>query len=114
MSVKLSIDGFEKAGRIVKKNDVYTVLDVSKLENLVVSMTVLHPGKETSGHSHKEADEVYFFVEGEGKMKIGNEKIEVGKGDIILIPGGSFHKVFNESGSDMKFLSVFEKYGDRT
>ncbi len=110
---KLSIKDFPKHGKIVKKSDIYTVLDVRELENLVVSMTTLHPGKETSGHSHGEADEVYFFVKGIGVMQKDNEKIAVKKDDIMLIPKGSFHKVFNGTKADLVFLSVFEKYGDR-
>ncbi len=108
-----SIDEFERVGRVVKKTDVYTILDVSLLENLVVSMTILHHGHETSGHSHSEADEVYFFVDGNGRMQLDEEKIDVKAKDIVLIPRGKFHKVFNESKNDLVFVCVFEKYGDR-
>ncbi len=113
MPEKLSLDDFQRIGRVVKQSDVYTVLDVSQLDDLVVSMTTLHPGKETSGHSHGEADEVYFFVSGEGEMQLDKKRFGVKKGDIVLIPKGSFHKVFNGSGSDLVFVCVFEKYGDR-
>jgi mannose-6-phosphate isomerase-like protein (cupin superfamily) len=113
MTGKFSLDEFKSVGKIVKRSDVYTVLDVRQLDNLVVSMTILHPGKETSGHSHGEADEVYLFVRGKGKMQRGEERFAVGPDDIVLIPRGSFHKVFNGSGKDLVFLSVFEKYGER-
>lgn len=114
MITKFSLDEFGKVGKVVKKSDVYTVIDVSKLENLMASITVLHPGKETSGHSHGEAEEVYLFMEGEGVMKVGEERSAVKKGDIVLIPKGSFHKVYNETDSELKFVSVFEKYGERS
>ena len=113
MAGKFSLDEFKHVGKVVRQNDVYTVLDVRELDNLVVSMTILHPGKETSGHSHGEADEVYFFVNGNGTMQRGEDKIAVKKDDIVLIPKGSFHKVFNESKAELVFLSVFEKYGER-
>ena len=113
MAGKFSLDEFKSVGKVVKQSDVYTVLDVRELDNLVVSMTILHPGKETSGHSHGEADEVYLFVNGNGAMQRGEDKIPVKKDDIVLIPKGSFHKVFNESKADLVFLSVFEKYGER-
>ena len=113
MAKKFSLDEFKHVGKVVRQSDVYTVLDVRELDDLVVSMTILHPGKETSGHSHGEADEVYFFVKGDGVMQRGEERIVVKKDDIVLIPKGSFHKVFNEKGADLVFLSVFEKYGER-
>ena len=111
--MKFSVDEFEKAGKILKQNDVYTVIDVSKLDHLNVSLTVLHPGKETSGHSHEGAEEVYNFADGEGKMKLEEKEFPVKKGDIVIIPGGVFHKVFNTGKTDLKFVCVFEKYGGR-
>ena len=113
MAEKFSLDDFKQVGRVAKQSDVYTVLDVSELDNLVVSETTLHPGKETSGHSHGEADEVYFFVEGSGKMQLDKEEFDVKAKDIVLIKRGSFHKVFNRSEKDLVFVCVFEKYGDR-
>ncbi len=111
--MKFSIDDFGKAGKTVKQNDVYTVIDVSKLEHLNVSLTVLHPGKETSGHNHKGAEEVYNFEEGNGKMKLDDDEFSVKAGDIVIIPSGAFHKVFNTGKTDLTFVCVFEKYGKR-
>lgn len=111
--MKFSVDEFEKVGKILKQNDVYTVIDVSKLDRLNVSLTVLRPGKETSGHSHEGAEEVYNFADGEGRMKLGEKEFPVKKGDIVIIPGGVFHKVFNTGKTDLKFVCVFEKYGGR-
>lgn len=113
MAMRFSVDGFKDVGKAVKQSDVYTVLDVSKLQNLIVSKTILHPGKETGGHSHPEAEEVYFFIGGKGEMQLDEERFGVKADDIVLIPKGSFHKVFNRSDKDLSFVCVFEKYGDR-
>ncbi len=110
---KTSLEDFESAARTVKDNDVYKVLDISRLEHLVVSMTVLHPGKKTSGHSHAEADEVYMFSAGAGEMRVDEAKMKVREGDIVLIPRGAFHRVSNTSAAELVFVCVFEKYGDR-
>jgi mannose-1-phosphate guanylyltransferase len=112
--MRFSVEEFGKVGKTVKQSDVYTVIDVSKLKNLVVSLTVLHPGKETGGHSHAGAEEVYNFEEGEGTMKLDDKEFAVKAGDIVLIPDGAFHKVFNTGRSDLKFVCVFEKYGSRS
>ena len=114
MVSKLSISDFERVGKVVKKSDVYTVIDIRELDNLVVSMTTLHPGKETTGHSHGDADEVYIFLKGRGTMQRDKKKMAVKEDDIVLIHRGSFHKVFNGPDTDLVFLSVFEKYGDRS
>ncbi len=104
---------FAKVGTVVKDNETYVVTDVRVLENLVVSLTVLHSGKETSGHAHGDAEEVYNFEEGSGEMQVDEKRFPVKGGSIVTIKKGSFHKVFNTGKSDLKFVCVFEKYGDR-
>ena len=97
------------SGDIVKDNETYTVIDNTSLKNLVVSKTILHPGKQTTGHKHPGQEEVYQFIHGNGKMQVGNNTFTVGPNDVVLIPDGAFHKVFNESTvEDLTFLCVFD------
>lgn len=100
----------EIAGKIIRDTEVYQVEDNNYLEHLVLSKTTLHPDKETKGHSHPGKDEVYFFISGEGEIQINEEKKKVSSGDIVLIPHGAFHKVFNQGNKDLTFICVFEKY----
>ena len=111
--MKTSIADFGRAAKLIRSTDVYNVYDLPYLSRLVVSMTVLHPDKATSGHSHNDAEEVYLFLEGDGEMQLDQEMIPVTKGDIILIRKEQFHKVLNRSSGDLVLLSVFEKYGER-
>ena len=95
--------------KIVKDNKTYTLLDNTKLNNLVVSKTILHPHKNTRGHSHKGQEEIYHFISGEGYMILGDEQINVEAGSIILIPDGIFHQVWNTSSlEDLVFVCVFD------
>lgn len=98
-------------GVTVKKDERYIVRDNRLLKNLVLSSTVLHSGKATSGHSHPGQEEVYFFVSGNGRMIVGKENDEafdVNAGDVILIPDGAFHRVFNNHVEDLIFNCVFD------
>ena len=110
--MKIPIKDFSKKAKLVKSDDRYFVYDL-EMEDLVVSMTILHPKKETRGHSHEDAEEVYFFLEGNGEIQVGEERFKVKKGDLITIPRGNFHKVFNTGNKELIFLSVFEKYEGR-
>jgi mannose-6-phosphate isomerase-like protein (cupin superfamily) len=94
-------------GDIIRCNAVYTVRDNKTLNNLVLSQTVLHVGHETSGHYHEGQEEVYFFMYGVGTMVVGSENFNVCGGDIVLIPDGLFHKVWNTGESDLVFNCVF-------
>ena len=105
MKIKLN----EKDSKILKQNETYTLLDNTTLSNLVVSKTILHPGKNTTGHNHPGQEEVYHFVSGEGYMEVGDETISVSQGSIVLIPDGHFHKVWNTSEiEDLIFICVFD------
>ncbi|MEM0372457.1 MAG: cupin domain-containing protein [archaeon] len=106
---KIKINDFEKRVPVVKSNDVYDIHDL-ELEHLTASVTVLHPGKQTRGHSHENIEEIYFFLKGRGKMLVGEEETSVSEGEMVMIPCGAFHRVINDSGEDMRFLAVFEKY----
>lgn len=95
-------------GEIVKDNEVYLLKDNRELKNLILSQTILHKNQETRGHQHQGQEEVYFFVHGQGKMIVSEEEFDVHSGDIVLIPDGLFHKVFNLGDCDLIFNCVFD------
>ena len=105
--MKLNLDDIN--GTVVKESEVYTVIDNCDLQGLVVSKTILHPGKETSGHAHPGQEEVYHFIHGHGEMQLDDDTFAVRAGDVVLIHDGVFHKVFNDSAvEDLTFLCVFD------
>ncbi|MFO7872206.1 MAG: cupin domain-containing protein [Candidatus Undinarchaeales archaeon] len=107
--MKTNIDTFQEDVECVKSNERYDIHDY-KTDKLIISMTVMKPHQETRGHDHEDVDEVYICTEGEGKMQVGEEELDFKKGDVITIPLGAFHKVFNPSDKELKFLAIFEKY----
>ena len=105
--MRVNIDDI--SGKVVKDNDVYVVIDNTSLNGLVVSKTILHPDKETTGHKHPGQEEVYQFIHGHGRMQIDDNIFSVGPNDVVLIQDGVFHKVFNDSCvEDLIFLCVFD------
>ncbi len=98
-------------GEVVKDNETYLLKDNKTLKNLVLSSTLLYRGQSTRGHRHPGQEEVYFFVQGNGKMIVGDEDSEpfvVVQGDIVLIPDGAFHRVINDGEMNMLFNCVFD------
>tara|TARA_B100000519_G_C14121242_1_gene380607 strand:- start:534 stop:866 length:333 start_codon:yes stop_codon:yes gene_type:complete len=105
MKIKLNVQD----SNVVKQNDTYTVLDNESLGRLVVSKTILHPRKNTTGHNHVGQEEVYHFISGTGYIIVGDEHISINTGDIVLIPDSYYHQVFNTSDiEDLIFVCVFE------
>tara|TARA_Y100000592_G_C5242955_1_gene209188 strand:+ start:18 stop:350 length:333 start_codon:yes stop_codon:yes gene_type:complete len=104
--MKIALD--KSDSNILKKNETYTLIDNTTLNDLVISKTILHTEKSTNGHTHKGQEEVYQFVSGHGTMTVGKFFHVVGAGDIVVIPDGYFHKVSNLSTEeDLIFVCVF-------
>jgi len=102
---------YDVGGEVVKDNETYLLKDNKTLNNLVLSSTKLYRGQSTRGHRHAGQEEVYLFVQGYGKMIVGNETDEpfdVKSGDIVLIPDGAFHRVINDGEMHLIFNCVFD------
>tara|TARA_R100000908_G_C3727443_1_gene127978 strand:+ start:759 stop:1109 length:351 start_codon:yes stop_codon:yes gene_type:complete len=104
--MKIKLDKTDS--KVVHSNETYDVIDNTNLDKLIVSKTILHPGKETGGHNHSGQEEVYIFTSGKGSMIVDTELNDVEMGDIVLIPDGDFHKVWNEGDEDLIFVCVFD------
>ena len=46
-----------------------------------------------------QAEELYFFTAGRGRLRVGDEERDVSAGDCAVIPPGTVHKLWN-TGSD--------------
>jgi len=64
----------------------------------------LPPGGSTAPHHHPKTEEIYYILEGEGRMKIGGETKDVSVGDAIAIPPGAVHTITNTGPATLKFL----------
>ena len=105
--MKIKLDKTDS--KVIKSNEKYDVIDNTDLDKLIVSKTILHPGKETSGHNHSGQEEVYIFTKGWGNMLVGEDTHQVEQNSIVLIPDGAFHKVWNNSEiDDLEFICVFD------
>jgi NDP-sugar pyrophosphorylase family protein len=111
VSHKSYLQAFSDA-KLVKADERYVVCDKLLGKNLVLSITILHAGKQTRGHSHP-VGEVYFFVEGRGEIELDGKRRVVRSKDVISITPDTFHRVYNTSDKDLIFLCVFERYGER-
>ena len=57
-------------------------------------------------HKH-EAEEVYFFFEGNGYVIVDDEKQAVSGGDVVEIPSNSMHTVENQSGKPLLWAALW-------
>src|SRR4051812_13832964 len=53
------------------------------------------PGSETTEHFHRATEEIYVFLAGEGRMRLGDEVEPVRAGEMVVIRPGTRHKLWN-------------------
>ena len=74
------------------------------------NLTLLPPGKRAFPfHSHRVNEEMFFVVEGDGEVRIGDDRHTIRSGDVICCPPGgpeTAHQIINSSGAELKYLAV--------
>jgi mannose-6-phosphate isomerase-like protein (cupin superfamily) len=63
--------------------------------NQSLAEATLEPGQTTQRHYHREAEEIYFVLEGEGEMELEGDRARVAQGEAIPIPPGARHQIRN-------------------
>jgi uncharacterized cupin superfamily protein len=83
-------------------------------QKLGYNVTVLPPGKRAFPlHSHHVNEEMFFVLEGEGELHVGEKRHPIRKGDVIACPPGgpeTAHQFTNTSETaELKYLAVSTK-----
>ncbi len=74
-------------------------------------VTLEADGGQVPWHNQAQ-EEVYFVLEGRGEMCLGEEKREVGAGQLVFIPPGVFHQMTNLGPAPLKMLYCYGPSGD--
>jgi mannose-6-phosphate isomerase-like protein (cupin superfamily) len=74
-------------------------------QNLAVSLVEMQPGGFQHVHAH-EPEQMYFVLEGAGRMQVDDETRSVIAGDCIFIPSGKRHGFVNTGEGALKYLSA--------
>ena len=72
----------------------------------------LEPSKKIEPHIDP-YEEIYYILEGNGKMLVGEDTKEVKKGDAIFIPKGDVHALLNNDTKNKLSILVVASYIDR-
>jgi mannose-6-phosphate isomerase-like protein (cupin superfamily) len=72
--------------------------------NQSLAEATVPPGGETFEHFHRVSEEIYYFVAGAGRMRLGTEETTVSAGDTVVIAPGLKHKLFNDGDEPLVLL----------
>jgi mannose-6-phosphate isomerase-like protein (cupin superfamily) len=62
------------------------------------------PGGQTLAHDHRAVEELYLFVAGRGRLRLGDEQRDVAAGDCVVIPPGVVHKLWSSVEGELVLL----------
>jgi uncharacterized cupin superfamily protein len=76
-------------------------------------LTPVPPGKRAFPfHNHQVNEEMFFVIEGEGEVRIGDARYPIRTGDIIACPPGGkdmAHQIINTGNVELRYLAVSTK-----
>ena len=75
--------------------------------NYSIAQFSLESGKKTKLHKIK-SSEIYYILEGNGKLKINSEKFELKKNDSAYVPPNSEQFLENIGSEILRFLCIVE------
>lgn len=80
--------------------------------NFSLGYVTLEPrGGQVPWHN-QDQEEVYFIVEGEGEMCLGNERTTLSAGQAVAIPPGEYHQLTNTGEEPLVMIYCYGPAGD--
>ena len=73
----------------------------------------LPPGASEGDHTHgapgegRALEEIYYFLSGNGLMRIDGEEVAVAPGDAIMVPPGVDHGLYNTGAEPLRLVLLF-------
>lgn len=75
-------------------------------EHLGARLWRIEPGQASTRHRHKSTEELYVLLEGKGKLRVGDELLELAPMDAVLVDPHTVRQPFNDTGEDQLWLIV--------
>jgi quercetin dioxygenase-like cupin family protein len=66
---------------------------LSETPHSSISIVGWEPGQISPIHSHPDADEIYYILDGEGLFNDGRKEMRLGPGATVVFPAGEVHQV---------------------
>lgn len=74
------------------------------------NLTELPPGKaQCPFHSHREEEEMFLILDGEGELRFGDQRYPIRRHDVIACPTGGVataHQIINTGSTTLRYLAL--------
>lgn len=72
--------------------------------SLAARLWRLRPGQASTRHRHALQEELYVLLEGRGRIRVGDESLELGLLDALLVEPDTVRQVFNDTDAEALWL----------
>jgi uncharacterized cupin superfamily protein len=66
----------------------------------------LEPGQASTRHRHRTQEELYFLLEGTGRIRVDGDLLTLRPHDALVVDPDSVRQAFNDTGADQLWLVV--------
>jgi mannose-6-phosphate isomerase-like protein (cupin superfamily) len=80
------------------------LFDLDVTETIALGRVTVEPGGSTQVGFHTDEEEIYVILSGKAILMIGNEKQEVGAGDVAYVPRNNHHQMVCISEESLQYL----------
>lgn len=80
--------------------------------NFAMGFVTLDPNGGQVPWHNQEQEEIYFIVEGEAEMCLGEERMRMTTGQAVYIPSQVFHQLTNIGSTPLKMIYCYGPAGD--
>jgi len=71
-----------------------------------IAHAIVNPGNSSLPHRIKTSSEIYYILNGSGRMYVDEESEDVGPGDTIYVPPNATQYIENTGDADLVFLCI--------
>jgi mannose-6-phosphate isomerase-like protein (cupin superfamily) len=80
--------------------------------NFSIGHVTLEPNGGQVPWHNQEQEEIYFVIEGQGEMCLGEERIPLTTGQAVYIPSQVFHQLTNVGSTPLRMMYCYGPAGD--
>lgn len=76
-------------------------------ERSQVAVMTIGPGRDSGPEEIHDGDQIVYVIEGAAWVRVGTEEGEAKAGDLLVIPAGSSHHIYNAGERALFFLNIY-------
>jgi len=69
------------------------------------------PGFDSGVHVHRSVEEIFYVVEGEFNLQVGDRVVRGGPGSAVFVPSGARHAISNPGSTPAKMVLIISPAG---